>query len=166
MSNWPHQSKVDEFYGDPRDDDGGSSAQWEKENIVYVNPPWKLVTAWDGRSVTKGVRVHRKCAESLKKVFDSIWTAAGKNEHKIREWGMHLYGGGHSFRLMKGGTRLSMHSYGCAVDFDPARNGFGDTTPNFENYPDVLDAFEKEGWTWGGNWKKPDGMHWQAARIK
>ncbi|HLC17357.1 MAG TPA: M15 family metallopeptidase [Thermodesulfovibrionia bacterium] len=29
-----------------------------------------------------------------------------------------------------------------------------------------MDAFEKEGWTWGGNWKKPDGMHWQAARIK
>ncbi|MGY3916723.1 M15 family metallopeptidase [Aeromonas australiensis] len=66
---------------------------------------------------------------------------------------------------MRGGTRLSMHSWGCAVDFDSSRNSFGDSTPNFQNIPAVLTAFESQGWTWGGKWKKPDGMHWQAASV-
>lgn len=78
---------------------------------------------------------------------------------------MHLYGGGYNFRLMRRSTRLSLHSWGCAVDFDPARNGFGDTTPHFEHFPAVLNAFANQGWTWGGKWSKPDGMHWQAADV-
>jgi D-alanyl-D-alanine carboxypeptidase len=58
-----------------------------------------------------------------------------------------------------------MHSWGCAIDFDSARNSFGDTTPNFALIPQVLDAFASEDWTWGGEWRKPDGMHWQAAGV-
>jgi hypothetical protein len=164
MPNWPHQSKVDEFYGNPRGRDGGASPSWESANIVKVRPPWQLVTAWDGAAVS-GVRVHRLCSESLSRVFDTIWGAAGNDRRKIAEWGMHLYGGGYNFRLMRGSTRLSMHSWGCAVDFDPTRNGFGDSTPNFANYPQVVEAFATEGWTWGARWSKPDGMHWQAANI-
>lgn len=102
---------------------------------------------------------------SLSSVLGAIWDAAGRNQAKINEWGMNLDGGGYNFRLMRGSTRLSMHSWGCAVDFDPARNGFGDSTPNFENYPAVLSAFAAECWTWGGQWTRADGMHWQAADI-
>ena len=164
MPDWPHQSKVDEFYGNPRGANGGPSKKWESANIVRIKPPWKLVTAWDGASVSS-IAVHSRCAESLGRVLQNIWSKAGQNQLKVNEWGMNLYGGGHNFRLMKGGTRLSMHSWGCAVDFDPSRNGFGDSTPNFANYPQVLEAFASEGWTWGGNWRKADGMHWQAADI-
>ena len=164
MPTWPHQNDTDAFYGNPRGMNGRASAKWESANLAKVPIPWKLITAWDGMNVT-GVRVHRLCAESLGKVFDDIWLAAGQQQRKINEWGMNLYGGGYNFRLMRGGSRLSMHSWGCAVDFDPSRNGFGDTTPNFANYPAVRDTFAAEGWTWGGNWSRPDGMHWQAANI-
>jgi hypothetical protein len=58
-----------------------------------------------------------------------------------------------------------MHSWGCAIDFDSARNGFGDTTPNFALIPAVTDAFLAESWVWGGKWHKPDGMHFQAAFV-
>lgn len=164
MPVWPHQNDVDNFYGNPRGRDGRPSQVWEKANIVSVPTPWKLVTSWDGATV-RGIRVHKKCAESFRIVLEEIWTGAGKSQEKIEGWGMHLFGGGYNFRLMKGGTRLSMHSWGCAVDFDPARNGFGDTTPNFAKNPVVLKAFADQGWTWGGGWTKPDGMHWQAAQI-
>jgi hypothetical protein len=164
MTDWPHQSNVDAFYGDPRGSNGGPSPKWESKNLVRIATPWKLVTGWDGQTVSK-IRVHHKCAPSLLKVFGTIWHAANQDQAKINEWGMNLYGGGYNFRLMRGSTRLSMHSWGCAVDFDPARNGFGDATPNFANYPAVLDAFAAEGWTWGGKWMKSDGMHWQAADI-
>jgi hypothetical protein len=164
MSHWPHQSDVDAFYGNPRGRNGLASGAWESTNLVKVPTPWKLVTAWDGATVG-GVRIHKKCAASLGRVFDAIWQAAGQKQSKINEWGMNLYGGGYNFRLMRGKTQLSMHSWGCALDFDPARNGFGDSTPNFANYPQVLAAFADEGWSWGGKWKTTDGMHWQAANI-
>jgi hypothetical protein len=161
---WPHQSEVVAFYGNPQGQNGGPSVAWERANLVLVPTPWRLVTSWNGAPV-RGVRVHRKCSDSLRQIFSDIWTASGQNQQKIQEWGMHLFGGGYNFRLMKDGRRLSMHSWGCAVDFDPTRNGFGDTTPNFANLPAVLKAFSDEGWTWGGTWTKPDGMHWQAANI-
>lgn len=164
MSNWPHQSQVDAFYGNPRGRDGLASAAWERANIVKVPVPWKIYTSWDNAPVS-ALRMHGKCAGSLGRVLADIWTASGQSQLKIAEWGMHLYGGGYNFRLMRGSARLSMHSWGCAVDFDPARNGLGDTTPHFANYPQVLDAFAREGWTWGGGWTRPDGMHWQAADV-
>ena len=164
MPPWPDQNDVDTFYGDPRAKDGGPSMLWVADNLVYVKAPWPLVTSWDGRPV-RAIRIHRECAKSLEAVLDAVWTASGKDEKVIEEWGMHLYGGGYEFRPMKGGDRLSMHSWGCAVDFDPARNGLGDPTPRFAGCPDVLAAFAAERWVWGGEWKKPDGMHWQAAIV-
>lgn len=161
---WPHQSDVMSFYGDSRGRDGNPSPAWVRENLVRLSPPWRLVTAWDFSPV-RTITVHRACAPSLTRILDAIWARAGQDEDQIRIWGMHLFGGAYNFRLMRGGTRLSMHSWGCAIDFDPARNGFGDATPNFALVPAVLEAFDSEGWTWGGRWRTPDGMHWQAARV-
>ena len=165
MNSWPHQNDVDSFYGNPRGRNGGPSMKWESENLVRVKTPWKLVTAWDFMPVSSGVRIHRRCADSLAKIFDEIWKSSEMSQSKINEWGMNLYAGGYNFRLMRGASRLSMHSWGCAVDFDSSRNAFGDDTPNFALIPQVLEAFAKEGWVWGGRWSKPDGMHWQAATL-
>ncbi|MDF9618574.1 M15 family metallopeptidase [Pseudomonas entomophila] len=164
MSKWPHQSEVDGFYGDPRGEGGEENKKWVAENIIRLPAPWSLVTAWDFMPV-KGVRIHKKCEESLSRIFLEIWQAAGEDQKKINEWGMSLYAGGFNYRLMRGSSRLSMHSWGCAIDFDSARNSFGDKSPNFALLPAVRGAFEREGWTWGGGWEKPDGMHWQAADI-
>ena len=165
MSKWPHQSNVDSFYGNPKGSNGDVNPTWESANIVRVKTPWDLVTAWDFMPVTKGVRIHKDCSASLARIFDLIWDAANKDQLKINEWGMNLYAGGYNYRLMRGSSKLSMHSWGCAVDFDSSRNSFGDKTPNFAQIPAVLDAFNSEEWTWGGKWRKPDGMHWQAADI-
>lgn len=164
MTNWPHQSNADGFYGNPRGRSGEPSGKWERENLARAKAPWKLVTSWDFQPVS-GIRIHQKCKASLETVLEEIWLASGRSDAKIKEWGMHLYAGGYSFRLMRGGTKLSMHSWGCAVDFDSARNRFGDTAPNFATVPAVLEAFANEGWIWGGEWDTPDGMHWQAATV-
>jgi hypothetical protein len=164
MSKWPNQNDVDAFYGNPRGRNGNPSPTWEAGNIVRIATPWSLVTAWD-LSPVRTIRVHRKCSDSLNRVLALIWQAARQKQSAIEAWGMHLYGGGYNFRLMRGSNRLSMHSWGCAVDFDPARNGYGDSTPHFANVPEVLAAFAGEEWTWGGDWRKKDGMHWQAAQV-
>ncbi len=113
----------------------------------------------------RGIRIHKKCADSLSTVLESIWQASGRKEQQIRVWGMHLFGGAYNYRLMRGVNQLSMHAWGCAVDFDPAKNGFGDSTPAFEQHKPVLEVFADEGWTWGGKWSNLDGMHWQAADV-
>jgi len=154
-NDWPLQSEARKFYGDPLDE----------SNLVIIRPAWPITASWNGNPV-KGIRIHRRCAESLDRVLDSIWRASDRSLETIREWGMHLFGGSYVYRNRRGGFGLSMHAYGCAVDFDPARNRLGDPEPNFRNVREVLEAFDSEGWEWGGNLERPDGMHWQAARTK
>lgn len=157
---WPLQKDCDRYYGNPRGSNGQPSAKWESANLVSVRPPFRMTYA--GKPIS-GIRVHKKCAESLQRILAALWEASGRSQARIDEWGVSIYGGAYNYRLMRGGNSLSMHSWGCAIDLDPARNGLGDTTPRFRQFPEVLRAFADEGWEWGGDWSRPDGMHWQAA---
>jgi hypothetical protein len=152
------------FYGDPRGKDGKPSLYWETNHIVRVPPPFEMTYA--GTPI-RGIAIHKRCAESLAKVLESIWIAANKQQSVIDETGASVYGGGYNYRLMRNSNYLSTHSWGAAIDLDPARNGMGDVTPNFANHMWIVDAFEAEGWVWGGRWRgrSCDGMHFQAARI-
>jgi hypothetical protein len=164
MPTWPSESEVDFFYGNPRGRNGQSSPTWERANIVRVFPPWTLVTAWDGSPV-RSIRMHKKCTPSLNKIFAQIWQSAGEDQLQVNAWGMNLFSGGLNFRLKRGGSELSMHSWGCAIDFDDSRNKFGRLDPNFTQILPVRNAFASENWIWGGDFSKPDGMHWQAAKT-
>jgi len=94
----------------------------------------------------------------------------------IDAWGMSNYAGAYNFRVMRGGSALSMHSYGCAVDFDAPRNGFHDRTPHFAILrKEVVEPFLALGGVWGGDWdgdkdtldeRSCDGMHFQFARLR
>ena len=161
---WPLQSQCEAFYGNPRGRNGQASGPWESTNLVRITPPFKIYFA--GKPVSS-LRIHNKCAESLTRIFNALWEAAGHDQKKLDEAGVTAFGGSYNFRLMRGSNVLSMHSYGCAIDLDPARNGFHDQHPHFANYPWVVKCFKDEGWTWGGDWagRSKDGMHFQAARV-
>lgn len=164
---WPKQSECDEFYGNPRNkrDPSAASDAWETANIVRIKPPF-LIT-YDGKPYKSGIRIHKKCADSLMRIFEDIWDYADQQQSVVDKWGASIYGGAYNYRLMRGSSRLSMHSWGCAIDLDPDRNSFHDTTPNFANAPFVIRAFEEAGWVWGGRWsgRSCDGMHFQAAIV-
>lgn len=160
MPTWPLQSACDSFYGNPRGPGGDDASEaWQKANLVYVTAPWPL--RMGDIKLSRGIRVHRKVADSLRRVLDDIWQRVGQDLAEIRRIGMDDTGGGFNYRVMRGGSALSMHSWGCAVDFDPGRNGLGDSTPAMDHR--VIAAFEAEGWEWGGHWSRCDGMHFQAA---
>lgn len=154
---WPKQSACAAFYGDPR------STEFKK-NLVTIAVPWACTTAWDGKPYNK-LQIHKKCADSLQRVLLAIWDAAGRDQAKIDEWGMNKCGGTYAFRSMRGGKSLSIHSYGAAIDWDPTRNALGDSTPHLAKCAPVIKAFKDEGWVWGGDWRKADGMHFQAAIV-
>lgn len=158
---WPNQAGRNAYYGNPRGrNPANPSPTWEKANLVRIVPPYRMT--YDGRPVSS-IRIHKKCAASLSRIFAAIWEASGKNQSVVDGWGASIFGGTYVYRLTRGGNSLSSHSWGCAIDLDPARNGLGDATPNFAKVPAVLKAFADERWTWGGDWSRPDGMHWQAA---
>lgn len=163
---WPKQSECDAFYGNPRGLGDEPSLRWEAANIIRISAPFVL--RYDGKPVS-GIRVHKKCAEAYGRVFARIWEAAGHDQAVIDRWGASIYGGAYNYRLMRGSSALSMHSWGCAIDLDPDENAFHDITPRFASAPQsaVVSAFEAEGAIWGGRWsgRSCDGMHFQFARV-
>ncbi|HEU4480781.1 MAG TPA: M15 family metallopeptidase, partial [Actinomycetota bacterium] len=54
--------------------------------------------------------------------------------------------------------RLSHHSWGIAFDLNASENPFG-TRPNLDER--LIEIFESHGFTWGGRWLIPDGMHFE-----
>lgn len=166
--NWPHQSELRSFYGNPDTDANGlPDPAWEKANLTNVAPPYRMVLAWNVGQAIKTIRVHKKCALSLLSVLQKVNGLYEGDQAKLEDARLHLYGGAYNFRLMRGGSRLSVHSWGAAIDIDPSNNPLGKHWVPHEGMIDmrVVEFFEQAGWIWGGRWHRPDCQHFQAAII-
>lgn len=135
------------------------------ENQVKIDAPYRMVLAWDTSTVLKQITCHKKVAESLYTALDNV--AYLYNEKDIVKHGFNLFGGSLNVRKIRGGNRWSTHSWGIAIDFDPARNGLN--TPWNKAYlgrpecRDFVDCFKQEGWYSLGLEKNYDAMHFQAC---
>ena len=150
------QKEIAEFYGYPHlwvREDGSAHPAWESQ-MVTVPFPAPLPLGWDPSSYASRARVHNKIAEVTAATFREL--------SRRRLW--HLlktYDGGYTWRPQRGSRKLSMHAYGAALDFNSATNGLGQD-PDMPRA--VVRVFRAFGWTWGGQWKRPDGMHYQFGR--
>lgn len=70
------------------------------------------------------------------------------------------FGGCYSPRFINADPegRVSHHAWGIALDFNVSENTFG-SRPNLDRR--LVDVFESWGFTWGGRWLIPDGMHFE-----
>lgn len=160
---FPSYNQLNAFYGNPdANGDGSPDLQWEVHNIVKIAPPYRLFWSWSGEKV-KTLRIHNKCAGSLLMILDEIGKEFSELERKTYQ--IDQCGGGYNFRLMRGGNRLSTHSWGCAIDLAPVINGLGvPYNPDKGMMPEkVVKIFKNHGWNWGGNWSRPDAMHFEAV---
>jgi hypothetical protein len=57
---------------------------------------------------------------------------------------------------------LSLHSWGLAIDVNAAWNGLG-KGPQLS--PAFVKCFTDAGFTWGGTFKRKDGMHMELAEL-
>lgn len=72
-------------------------------------------------------------------------------------------------RSIDGTDRYSLHSYGVAIDLDPVENPYTDGDPysgkmkphHVKAVLAIKNAGGRSIWSWGGNWRKPDRMHFQ-----
>ena len=125
--------------------------------------PYPLRIAWDTDTTTSKVRCHKLIAPNLKAVFTDLLAHYGYD--KIKELGIDLYGGCFNYRKMRGGSSLSKHAFGIAIDLDPARNTLKETkkTARFARaeYKPMIDIFYKHGFIGLGIEKDIDWMHWE-----
>lgn len=74
-----------------------------------------------------------------------------------------------NWRTIAGTNRLSMHALAIAVDVNPGRNPYwrhhrrpSDRLARRQSFPpEVVSAFEAEGFIWGGKWAEYDIMHFE-----
>jgi hypothetical protein len=131
--------------------------------LVTIQLPYPMRLAWDTDTVVHRMRCHKLVADKFLAVFNEIHRVYGYE--KIKELGIDLFGGCFNFRKMRGGNDWSKHSWGIAIDLDPARNKLKETsrTARFARpeYKDMIDIFYKHGFISLGRERNFDWMHFE-----
>ena len=153
--NWPRQSLCNSVYGEVG------------QNQTVLMLPYRMRLAWNPGQEVNRFSCHEKVHDAFLRVFQK--TLGEYGEARISDLGLDLFGGCLNVRRMRGGTRMSMHSWGIAVDLDPARNALEMTRdaaafarPEYEPFWKIV---EGEGLVALGRVRNFDWMHFQAARL-
>jgi len=106
------------------------------------------------------IRVHEKVADRFRAVAGRLEPLRDRPDvgPYVRE-----LGGTFHWRTIANTERLSPHAFGIAIDLNPARSAYFEWTPTWSGtYPmEIVEAFEKEGFIWGGRWAHFDTMHFE-----
>ena len=126
---------------------------------IEIDPEWQETYIRGARVPVLGeVTCHRALIPQLRRAMRAI--QSGGLTHLIDRSG---YGGCYGPRFINSdpGGRLSHHAWGIAFDINVPDNPFG-AEPTLPAR--VVEAIERGGFTWGGRWLIPDGMHfeWQS----
>lgn len=140
-------------------------------DIVRVPCPWKMGLDWDMSLSRSHFNVHRKVADSLKRILEAVFQKYG--EDGIKKHGLNRFSGDLTCRNIRGGSRPSTHAWGIAIDFYGSKNELrrstNDVPPPTLAHPELTffwEQWEKEGWYSLGRSEDRDWMHIQAAKGK
>ena len=144
-------------YGQP-DEDGS-------DYLVTIQLPYPMRLAWDTKTSVTKMRVHKLVADKFVAVFNDLLAHYGLKE--IQRLGIDLFGGCFSFRKMRGGNDYSRHSWGIAIDLDPARNGLKQSSKTAQfakpEYKAMIDIFYRHGFLSLGRERNYDWMHFEIG---
>lgn len=71
-------------------------------------------------------------------------------------------------RNIRGSNAISMHAYGAAIDINAEQNGMGERPARLGEkgcVAEFVQIFALYGWYWGGNFSRPDGMHFEKGIV-
>jgi peptidoglycan hydrolase-like protein with peptidoglycan-binding domain len=150
---WPKEQDVESFYGPMG------------TNQVRLQLPFPMRIAWDTSKTVRSFLIHQRVHDSAARCFERI--AQHYSEAQRRDTGIELFGGCLNVRRKRGGTTWSMHSWGIAIDFDPARNPLRSNRHSARlAQPDCVpfwEIWEEEGWVSLGRSRDFDWMHVEAV---
>ncbi len=133
--------------------------------LTTLNLPYPMFLNWEIKTVIHSFQCHKLIHDRLLKVFQDILCHYGLDE--IKRLQLDDYGGCFNYRVMRGGTSLSRHSWGIAIDLDPDRNLLRETkkTARFarSEYKAMIDIFYDNGFLSYGVESDYDWMHFETA---
>lgn len=157
--------KTAEVIGDGRDAISASYPTTQEEAtplmVEVTVPVWRL-SGGKKISSTATFTVHHMIADKVKLVFEDIYN--GEEQFPIRDVGGYAWRGGRSEH--NGGTAIDINyneNY-CIYNNGTVIGKYwkpGEDVYSIKPYGDVVNAFERHGFTWGGDaWRNPrDYMH-------
>ena len=155
-----------ETYGPPGRPPGDPAGVYTPP-LERVPCPWPLVIAWAPERTTSKIAIHAALADSLDAVLAAVLREYGQD--RIAALRLNHYGGSYNPRTSRRSSRMSLHAWGIAIDWDPARNRLRwDASRAFLAGPDYVawwEIWEAEGWTSLGRSRDFDWMHVQAAAV-
>ena len=143
----PGRVRVDDIFAATY---GGRHAAAEQVRIRFLGLP---------------VRVHRNIVPALLRVAVRLQDA--RKADRALEPFLRRLSGGFAARKIAGTDRTSAHAYGIAVDLDKSMSDYwrwqkGRALHWRNRIPQaIVDAFEAEGFIWGGRWYHFDTMHFE-----
>lgn len=150
------QKRLKEKYGIPNKTGRGY--------LTVINLPYPMFLNWSTSTYVTKMSCHKLVADKFKAIFSEILEVYGLEE--IKRLQIDDFGGCFNYRLMRGGSELSVHSWGLAIDLDPDRNLLKETskTARFARaeYKKMIDIFYKHGFESLGREKNYDWMHFQV----
>jgi hypothetical protein len=169
-------------FGNPKGSNGKVNPTWAQNNLVEVELPYRMKIAWDLDEYVTHINFHKLGAHALEQALNAAYNQArilvkakfGLNHDSIyfdektrlylSDRRLDLYGGAYNYRTMRTNPNiLSTHSWGIAIDIDPAHNMQG----NAGKIPEWFGkCFEDAGFVWGKRWssKIRDTMHFEFTR--
>ena len=104
------------------------------------------------------VMVAITCHKALKKPLIAAIECTRKAEMKYNKKMLFNYAGCYVHRRIHGSKKWSHHRWGLAIDLNVTQP-FSKLTNN--QHPALVKCFKDQGFTWGGDWKNKDYMHFQ-----
>ena len=153
---WPHDDTTSKnaFYGNFH------SSGWQQIRLIRMMPPFMMF--YDKQPMAHGILVHRLIVPALQAAFSEIWDKCGRDQDTVNKSGASDFGGCFNIRQISGSNNYSNHSWACAIDLWPERNGFNESNPGFTEDSVVVKAFKNQGALWGGNYSgRKDNMHFE-----
>ena len=139
--------------------------RFESDGSISMHPDWIATNLRPARETLNDTipiraRCHVEVVDDLRAALAEV--AAAGLAGAVDVANANSYGGcyaGARFSRVSGQIGfLSRHSYGMALDTNTVSNCLG-CTPSMNC--DVVRIFRKHGFAWGGNFRTPDGMHFE-----
>jgi hypothetical protein len=133
---------------------------WDKTNIVMVKIP--QLAGISGAPTDGKIAFHKNAKDQLVALFKA-WEGAGKMP-LVLSWA-----GSYVPRFVRGSRKvLSNHAFGTAFDINVPWNPLG-AQPALKGQKgstrELVQIANENGFYWGGHFSRPDGMHFEVAKL-
>jgi hypothetical protein len=145
-------SQIKELFGE-------FAARPGPDGTVLIDPDWVALNIVSASVPLLGtVRCHKAVLPQITAAFEEISRRGLGGLVKQGD-----FGGCYSARFLnrEAESGLSHHAWGIALDLNVSENPFG-AEPSID--PRLVEILDRWGFTWGGRWLMPDGMHFEFLR--